>query len=376
MIYLDNAATTQPELDCLEEAKQFLYENYYNPSALYAEGYNLHAQLKTIRKNILNLIADDVNHELIFTSGGTEADNHALFSCAKRGNIVISAGEHSAIYETAMELKQRGIEVRIAPLDNFGAVKTDELLSLVDEKTSLVSVMHVNNETGAVNLIEDISSKVKKKNKYTIFHSDGVQAFGKLPYFKITNDIDLYSISAHKIGGVKGVGALIKKKKLALKPFIYGGGQENGLRSGTENLFAIKNLELCAVKKYKNLLDNYYHAKELHSNFIRHLDKSNIKFIMSELRSPFILTLMIEGVRGETIMHELNDLGIIVGTGSACSSNKKKRYSRTILACGIDERYADGILRISFSNNNTVDEIIKACNIINQVVKRRKEIMQ
>ena len=249
MIYLDNAATTQPELDCLEEAKQFLYENYYNPSALYAEGYNLHAQLKTIRKNILNLIADDVNHELIFTSGGTEADNHALFSCAKRGNIVISAGEHSAIYETAMELKQRGIEVRIAPLDNFGAVKTDELLSLVDEKTSLVSVMHVNNETGAVNLIEDISSKVKKKNKYTIFHSDGVQAFGKLPYFKITNDIDLYSISAHKIGGVKGVGALIKKKKLALKPFIYGGGQENGLRSGTENLFAIKNLELCAVKK-------------------------------------------------------------------------------------------------------------------------------
>lgn len=376
MIYLDNAATTQPELDCLEEAKQFLYENYYNPSALYAEGYNLHAQLKTIRKNILNLIADDVNHELIFTSGGTEADNHALFSCAKRGNIVISAGEHSAIYETAMELKQRGIEVRIAPLDNFGAVKTDELLSLVDEKTSLVSVMHVNNETGAVNLIEDISSKVKKKNKYTIFHSDGVQAFGKLPYFKITNDIDLYSISAHKIGGVKGVGALIKKKKLALKPFIYGGGQENGLRSGTENLFAIKNLELCAVKKYNNLLDNYYHAKELHSNFIRHLDKSNIKFIMSELRSPFILTLMIEGVRGETIMHELNDLGIIVGTGSACSSNKKKRYSRTILACGMDERYADGILRISFSNNNTVDEIIKACNIINQVVKRRKEIMQ
>lgn len=376
MIYLDNAATTQPELDCLEEAKQFLYENYYNPSALYAEGYNLHAQLKTIRKNILNLIADDVNHELIFTSGGTEADNHALFSCAKRGNIVISAGEHSAIYETAMELKQRGIEVRIAPLDNFGAVKTDELLSLVDEKTSIVSVMHVNNETGAVNLIEDISSKVKKKNKYTIFHSDGVQAFGKLPYFKITNDIDLYSISAHKIGGVKGVGALIKKKKFALKPFIYGGGQENGLRSGTENLFAIKNLELCAVKKYKNLLDNYYHAKELHSNFIRHLDKSNIKFIMSELRSPFILTLMIEGVRGETIMHELNDLGIIVGTGSACSSNKKKRYSRTILACGIDERYADGILRISFSNNNTVDEIVKACNIINQVVKRRKEIMQ
>jgi len=275
-----------------------------------------------------------------------------------------------------MELKQRGIEVRIAPLDGFGAVKTDELLALVDDKTSLVSVMHVNNETGAVNSIEDIALRVKKKNKYTIFHSDGVQAFGKLPHFRLTENIDLYSISAHKIGGVKGIGALIKKKKLVLKPFIYGGGQESGLRSGTENLFAIKNFELCALKKYKYLLDNYYNVKELYSLCLRNLDKEHIKCIISELRSPYILTLMIEGVRGETIMHELNDLGVIVGTGSACSSNKKKRYSRTILACGIDEKYADGVLRISFSNNNTASEVVEACNIINQVIKRRKEIMQ
>ncbi len=177
MIYFDNAATTRPNGECLKKAEKYLYNDYFNPSALYAEGYS----------------------DLLFTSCGTEADNTAIFGGAKRGNVVTTAGEHSAVFACMNELKQRGTEVRFAALNADGSVNTDSLLSLVDEKTSLVSVIHVSNETGAVNDIARLAAAVKKKNKYTLFHSDGVQAYGKIP-FRLTCDIDMYSVSAHKIG--------------------------------------------------------------------------------------------------------------------------------------------------------------------------------
>ena len=218
MIYLDNAATTRPDGQCLDKAKQFIYENYYNPSALYAEGYNLHLTLKRAKKDILHCIAND-NFDITVTSCGTEADNHAVFCAGRRGNVVTTLGEHSAVFSAASELKQRGIEVRFAPLNCDGSVDVEELLKLVDEMTSLVSVIHVNNETGAVNDINAIAAMVKRKNKNTVFHSDGVQAFGKIP-FKLGADVDLYSVSAHKIGGMKGTGALIRRKTLSLKPYI------------------------------------------------------------------------------------------------------------------------------------------------------------
>lgn len=373
MIYLDNAATTRPDRGCLEEAQQFIYQNFYNPSALYAEGYNLHIMLKQARANILSLIADD-NYEVIFTSCGTEADNHALFCGGRRGNVVTTMGEHAAVFSAAAELKQRGIEVRLAPLRSDGGVDEDELVRLVDDKTSLVSVIHVNNETGAVNDVNAIAKKVKAKNPRTLFHSDGVQAFGKIP-FKLSENIDLYSTSSHKIGGMKGTGALFKRKKLVLKPFIFGGGQENGMRSGTENVFGIKMFELAAIKHYGMLRENFYNAKKLSYKLWSLLDKQLFVRISPENGSPYILTVGAKGVRGETILHEADDCGLIIGTGSACSSNDKKRYSRVILACGVGEDVADGILRLSLGSETCESDVVQAAAILNSVVKNRREMM-
>ncbi len=222
MIYLDNAATTKPSESAFEKAKTFVTERFYNPSALYNEGYALQSELKKARFVLLSKIADANAFDLIFTSCGTESDNQAIFSFAKRGNAVTSVGEHSAVLSSFKELKTRGVvETRYAPLQKDGKVDVEKLLSLVDEKTTFVSVMHVNNELGAINDVNTIARLVKQKNPRVIFHSDGVQAYGKIP-FRLSKDIDLYSISAHKIGGLKGVGALIKRKSLAFPPYIYG----------------------------------------------------------------------------------------------------------------------------------------------------------
>lgn len=374
MIYLDNAATTKPDEECLKRAEKYLYSAYYNPSALYAEGYNVKLALREAKKNILSTVADDINFDLVFTSCGTEADNQAIFCGGKRGNAVTTQGEHSAVFNAAMELKQRGMDVRFAALNGDGSVNIDSLLNLVDDKTSLVSVIHVNNETGAVNDITAIAAKVKEKNPHALFHSDGVQAYGKIP-FRLTKNIDLYSVSAHKIGGIKGVGALFKRKNLVIKPYIYGGGQESGLRSGTENVFGIKDFEFAATEKYAELSKNYQTVHELNDLLWQKLDKSLFVRISPTNNSPYILTVGVDGLRGETILHEANDNGLIIGSGSACSSNEKKRYSRVILACGISENIADGVLRLSLSPCNTREEVQIAAQILNKIVKNRKEIM-
>lgn len=374
MIYFDNAATTRPNGECLKKAEKYLYNDYFNPSALYAEGYSVQLALREARKNIIENIADSERFDLLFTSCGTEADNTAIFGGAKRGNVVTTAGEHSAVYACMNELKQRGTEVRLAALNADGSVNTDSLLSLVDEKTSLVSVIHVSNETGAVNDIARLAAAVKKKNKYTLFHSDGVQAYGKIP-FRLTCDIDMYSVSAHKIGGIKGCGALIKRKNLIIKPYIFGGGQENGLRSGTENVFGIKLFEYAAEARYAHIADDFKKAEALRALLKSRLDKSLFTEISGENCSPYILTVGADGLRGETILHEANDNGLIIGTGSSCASNDKKRYSRTILACGVGERLADGILRLSLCADNTEKEVLTAAEILNRIVKNRKEIM-
>ncbi len=374
MIYFDNAATTRPNGECLKKAEKYLYNDYFNPSALYAEGYSVQLALREARKNIIENIADSERFDLLFTSCGTEADNTAIFGGAKRGNVVTTAGEHSAVFACMNELKQRGTEVRLAALNADGSVNADSLLSLVDEKTSLVSVIHVSNETGAVNDIARLAAAVKKKNKYTLFHSDGVQAYGKIP-FRLTCDIDMYSVSAHKIGGIKGCGALIKRKNLIIKPYIFGGGQENGLRSGTENVFGIKVFEYAAEARYAHIANDFKKAEALRALLKSRLDKSLFTEISGENCSPYILTVGADGLRGETILHEANDNGLIIGTGSACASNEKKRYSRTILACGVGERLADGILRLSLCADNTEKEVLTAAEILNRIVKNRKEIM-
>lgn len=375
MIYLDNAATTRPDEECLQTAAKYLTDKFYNPSALYAEGYNLHLELAAARENILSHIADPEEYSLIVTSCGTEADNQAIFCAGRRGNIVTTYGEHAAVFASAQEAGRRGIEARFAPLEADGRVNVEELLKLVDDKTSLVSVIHVNNETGAINDINNIAGRVKAKNPRTLFHSDGVQAFGKIP-FRLSSAVDMYSLSAHKIGALKGTGALIKKKKLVINPYIWGGGQESGLRSGTENVFGIKMLELASQKVYGNLKNICEKIKNVKSRLWELLDKDLFTQISPQDGSPYILTVAAKGVRGETILHMCDDEGLIIGTGSACSSNAAKRYSRVMQACGVGNDLIDGVLRLSFCAHTTVEEAEKAAQILNKVVRADSEMMK
>lgn len=371
MIYLDNAATTKPNENALKRAQIYCSERYFNPSAVYREGFELGKELKATREKILSYIADPSSFELVFTSCGTESDNTAIFSSARRGNAVTTEGEHSAVFQSFASLKMRGIETRFASLNKDGSANLENLLSLVDEKTTLVSVIHVNNETGAINDVNLIAKKVKAKNPRTLVHVDGVQAFGKLP-FRLGKEIDYYAFSAHKIGGLKGTGGLIKRKGLVLTPYIIGGGQENGLRSGTENVFGIKTMEFACEEKFASQRQKYAEMQDKKEYFKSLLDPELFTPLI-EGGTPYILTMIVSGVRGEILLHQVNDRGLLIGTGSACSSNAKKRYSRVILACGLDECKADGIIRLSFSDDTTKEELKEASVILNREAAILKE---
>ena len=376
MIYLDNAATTKPLVEAFERARVYAEEKFYNPSGLYNEGYALQGELKTARSALLSKVADENAFELVFTSCGTESDNQAIFSFARRGNAVTTDGEHSAVASAFAELKNRGVaEPRFAPLQKDGRVDVEKLLALVDEKTSFVSVMHVNNELGSINDINAIAKLVKQKNLRAIFHSDGVQAYGKIP-FRLAKEVDLYSLSAHKIGGLKGVGALIKRKSLTLPPYLIGGGQESGRRSGTENTFGIKQFEYAAEAKFSSLQKDFERISAYRERLWDALDQSVYSRLSPNDGTPYILSVSAVGLRGEILLHMANDKGLIVGTGSACSSNAKSRYSRVVLACGYDTKTADGVLRLSFSSETTEEEIIKAANILNEIGRDLKRRMQ
>lgn len=370
MIYLDNAATTRPDPEAVARAADYLNEKFYNPSALYGGGLAVHADLKKARAALLSYVADERKFELIFTSGGTEADNQAVFCAAKRGNAVTTQGEHAAVYQCFTELKNRGTEPRFAPLNRDGSVNADALLTLVDEKTSLVSVIHVNNETGAVNDIAAIAKRVKEKNPRCLFHADGVQAFGKIPV-ALTKEIDLYSVSAHKIGGVKGTGALIKRKDLALSAYLRGGGQESGLRSGTENVFGIMAFYYAAERKFSTLQADGERLKALRERLWKQLDGGLFERVSPECGSPYILTVSAKGMRGEILQRLSEERGVLAGTGSACSS--KRPFSRVIQACGYQEDILYGVLRLSFSAQTTEAEADAAAEALNGAARELKE---
>ncbi len=376
MIYLDNAATTKPYSEALERAKKFNYECFYNPSTLYGGGLNNAKEIRLAKEHVLkSLGAIPSNFEVLFTSCGSESNNQAIFCAVKRGVFVTDKGEHSAVYKCYTELKNRGERVEFVDINQDGSVNIEQLLDIVknNKDVSFVSIMHVNNETGAINDVNLIASKIKEINSKIIFHVDGVQAYGKIPY-RISPKIDLYSISAHKINALKGTGALIKRKNLNVNPLIFGGGQEGGLRNGTENIFGIKVFHYASEIHYNALNENYKFVKEL-SDFVReNLDESLFKVISPDGASPYILTVSAVGLRGEVLMHLIEMQSVLVGNGSACSS--KNRYSRVITACGYDEKTLDGVIRISFSAENTLEEVGKAVEIINNCAKELKEKMQ
>ena len=367
MIYLDNAATTRPSDGALVRAKHFLTDCFFNPSALYGGGAEAARFLTQARRFLVEQLADPAQYSLTFTSCGTEADNQAIFCAAKRGNAVTTQGEHSAVYESFRELKNRGVESRFAPLNRDGNVDADALLEMVDDKTSLVSVIHVSNETGAVNDIAVLARRVKEKNPRAVFMSDGVQAFGKLA-FRLTRDIDFYTVSAHKIGGLKGTGALMYRKGCpSIAPYLYGGGQENGLRSGTENVFGIACFYFAAQEKFSSLVSDGERLAAYRELLWSLLDKDLYVRLSPEDGFPYILTVSAPGTRGETMQRMLWDRGIVVGTGSAC--NSKKPHSRVLEACGYTKNILNGVLRVSFCPAIAEEDVRETAHCMNEAAR-------
>lgn len=372
MIYLDNAATTAMYPECLDSFKKYGVEKFFNPSAVYAPSVEVSRVLKEARREILSALhAPDGT--VVFTASGSEADNLALFGSRKPkgGKIVTTAGEHSAVINSAAELSARGYEVVYASLHPDGKVNLEELEKLLDESVCLVSVMHVNNETGAVNDLKAVSKLVRKLSPSAIFHSDGVQGFLNVETNLKDMDVDLYSMSAHKIHGPKGVGALYMKKGIRVSPIVFGGGQEYGIRSATENVPGIDAFRVAVEIGRKNFAAGVVHKKQILSYLREEIGKMDDVILVSNSDSPHVLTVTFKDVRGEVLMHALESYGIFVGIGSACSS--KKGVSRFKDLLGLDKGYDEGIVRISVSENTShadAEALVEALSV--EVPKLRK----
>ncbi|MDR2635019.1 MAG: cysteine desulfurase [Clostridiales bacterium] len=371
MIYLDNAATTKMRDECLGIIAEYSCSRFFNPSAPYKPSADLSRELKDARESLKKLLhAPD--GEIVFTASGTEADNFAVFCSprVKNGKILVSASEHSAVLASAAELEARGADVTYLPVKKGAAVDLDALESSLDERVSFVSVMHVNNETGAVNDLARIAALIKKYAPNALFHSDGVQAFGKIPVNLINSGVDMYSVSAHKLRGPKGVGALFVKKGVRLKPFVFGGGQENGLRSATENVAGILAFTAAAGFAVRDLAADSRETARLRAAYRDKILAAIPGVIINEgeENSPNILNLAFKDLRGEVLLHSLEKRGIYVGLGSACSSKKRGRLGGLL---NLPEGYDEGIIRISLSPLNadcetdTVAEALAAeCEIL------------
>ena len=393
MIYLDNAATTAPNKEALRIATQKYEELFYNPSASYKQGAEVHALIEDCKRTILETLVNEediADYDIVFTGSGTEADNLALKNANGFSIIYSSRVEHSAINESIIHSEAGGINY--IKTDKSGKIIANELYQQISFTPvrnlckSIVSISHINSETGAVNDIYSLArnSKIYAHEKLgeVLFHSDGVQAYGKIP-FKLTPDIDMYSISAHKIGGIKGIGALVYRKDVRgrLRPVIYGGGQGNGLRSGTENVLGIIDFAE-AVKRWAYIgeffyTDNFYDRVEnaygavagIKELLWRFLDKDKFVRISPEDGSPYILTISAKGKNNEVIQKILEEkYGILVGIGSACSSNHAKNKGRVLRALGYGDDIINGALRFSFSPQTTVEEIRTAAKAVNEVV--------
>ncbi|MCR4589315.1 MAG: cysteine desulfurase [Lachnospiraceae bacterium] len=372
-VYLDNAATTRVDPEAVELMSKIFTEDYGNPSSLHKIGYKAEqyvnealnvfsGQLKWKRKNV------------IFTSGGTESNNTAIFGTAlfkeARGkHIITSAVEHSSVSEPFNVLEKRGWEVDRISVDSEGVINLDELREKLRPDTVLLSLMHVNNETGAIQPVEEAGALVKEKSPECFFHVDDIQGFGKIKTDTRKAGIDLLSVSAHKIHGPKGVGLLYVSDKAGhIPPLVYGGGQQNGMRSGTINVPGIAGFGKAASLMYEDLEGNFDRMKELRDYFTSELRKlPDIKINAGERVSPYIVSLTVKGVRAEVLLHALEERGVYVSAGSACSSHKK-HISPTLVAMGLTESEAEETIRFSFNRHTTKEELTYAADSLFEVI--------
>ncbi|WP_394522987.1 cysteine desulfurase family protein [Lacrimispora sp. JR3] len=362
-VYFDNSATTQVLEPVKDMVLKIMTEDYGNPSSKHKKGMEAERYVKEAAETIAWTLKVEPK-EIVFTSGGSESNNMALIETAmanrRAGNHIISTAiEHASVYNPLAMLEEQGFSVTYLSVDSQGHISLEELEAAIRPETILVSIMYVNNEIGAVEPIEAISKIIKKKNPAIIFHVDGIQAYGKFLIRPKRQGIDLLSVSSHKIHGPKGVGFLYIDQKVKIRPLIYGGGQQRGMRSGTENVPGIAGLAVAAkimytdhAKKVQALMD----LKDYMIESLKEIEGVTVNSFPGELSAPQIVSASFAGTRSEVLLHALEEKGIYVSSGSACSSNHPA-VSGTLKGIGVKSELLDSTLRFSFGIFNTKAEV-------------------
>ena len=373
--YLDNAATTKPFPEVVTVMQETMEENYGNPSSMHQKGVDAEKYIRNARQIIAKSLKAE-EKEIIFTSGGTEANNQALIGSAlankRKGNHIITTKiEHASVYNPLLFLEEQGFRISFISVDANGHINVEELMQEICEDTILVSIMYVNNEIGTKQDIATIGSLIKEKNKNTLFHVDAIQAYGKLNIYPKRLQIDLLSVSGHKLHGPKGSGFLYIKDKTKVKPILFGGGQQKGMRSGTENVPAIAGLGVACEEIYRNYDANYAHLREVKEAFLKGIatiEGTHINGCVGEDSAPHIVSVSFEEIdKSEALLHALEDRGIYVSAGSACSSNKPA-VSATLKAIGVPKAMLTATLRFSFSVHTTVEEVEYALDALRELL--------
>lgn len=368
-IYLDNAATTKPSRDVIDAICNSMEELYGNPSSIHRLGVQSEKKINECRENIAKTINCKME-EIYFTSGGSEGNNLVLKGLLKEGSHIITTPfEHSSIKNTVEVLEKMGVKVTYLSLDEFGQIDIEELREAIRKDTVLVSIIYVNNEVGSIQKLKEIGEVIRASSNRAKFHVDAVQGYGKLPIDVKSMNIDALTASGHKINGPKGVGFCYLSKGINLIPSIHGGAQEKGLRAGTENLHGIIGFSVAAQNIMKDINDNYKKVYEIKRYMIDRLSEIKdirINSMISDDFSPYILNVSFRGVRGEVLLHLLEDANIFVSTGSACTSTTKGGVmgSHVLEAMKLSKQEVEGAIRFSFSPQNTIEEIDKTIDTL------------
>lgn len=386
-VYLDNSATTRVFPEVAELMTKIMCEDYGNPSSMHMKGIQAEQYLRYATQTFARLLKVN-ERELLFTSGGTESDNLALVGCAlanrRRGNHLITTQiEHPAILQTMNYLETQGFDVTYLPVTASGRVRPADLERAMTPETILVSVMYTNNEIGAMQPIEQLSAIAKRTNPNVLFHVDAVQGFGKAVIYPKRMGIDLMSVSSHKIHGPKGVGLLYVNEKVKIQPILFGGGQQQNLRSGTENVPGVAGMAKAAELLYSRMDEDIAYLHQLKKRFIEgvsQMEDVQVNGLMDGdffggESAPHIVSVSFRGVRSEVLLHTLEEKEIYVSAGSACSSHKPQP-SATLKAIGVEKDLLDSTVRFSFSVFTTVEEIDYTLQVLYDKIPMLRKYMR
>ena len=372
--YLDNSATTRCSQAAADLMMKLLTEDFGNPSSMHNKGVIAENYMNDARRKIARTLKVQ-EKEICFTSGGTESNNLAIIGVAEANkrsgmHVITTSIEHPSVSATMAYLEEHGYEVTYLPVDHDGVISLEDLQNAIRPDTILVSLMMVNNEIGAVEPITEAGALIKKMNPNTLFHVDAIQAYGKMRIFPSKMHIDLLSVSGHKIHGPKGSGFLYIKDKTKMHPLINGGGQQKGMRSGTENVPAIAGLGVAAEQIYEDFdakIDRMYALREHFIEQASQISGVSINGKLTRENAPHIVSVSVDGVRAEVLLHALEDKEIYVSAGSACSSNKPS-VSHTLKSIGLKPALLDSTIRFSFCVDTTIEEIDYALEAMKQMI--------